>query len=90
VEKNCHASLGKRRQRFVIAVRPLQTHDKVYEYRAFLFDVRHPENARQRRRLPCADEKRTANILTHGNLPFSRSEMLKLECFPYLKKYVLS
>jgi hypothetical protein len=31
----------------VIAVRPLKTHGKVYRYRVFLFDVRHPEDARQ-------------------------------------------
>jgi hypothetical protein len=33
---------------------PLKMHGKVYGYRAFLFDVCHPENTWQRRRLSCA------------------------------------
>jgi hypothetical protein len=42
------------RQRSVRLCAPIKTHGKVYRYRAFLFDVRHLENARQSRRLPCA------------------------------------
>jgi hypothetical protein len=41
----------------------------------FLFDVRHPKTHGKVDVCRAPDEKRTANILAHGNLPFSRSEL---------------